>query len=436
MKKFYLLFLLILLFLIYYPVKAQFVQKVNGLTWTSGMSIDALNDQVCVFSVYPNNLYKTTNGGSSWQSIQQSISNNVVDVSIIDNNHIVAVTLMGEIYITTDGGQTWDLKYKDTSKVNAMNYIKMFDSKNGIVMGDVPVNTKIPAPFLKTTDGGLTWILINKNYLLGCWSGDLWRRLDFINQNTGFFYESGIGPMNLYKTTDGGATWNPTNFPGPYIQIVKFYNENIGLTISDGIVYRTLDGGVTWKNFTIASDVGWGNDIEFFKNNPAKVFFTDYKTPAFNKYLYFSQDTGRTWNRIFSFGTGKTTGRDIVIPDANNCWILTDTTVYLCNNVANLKVTGIDNPKNEFVKKFDLLQNYPNPFNPGTTIEFSLQNDDFVTLKIFDLLGKEITTLISENIPSGKHKYNWNAVNIPGGVYYYCLQTGLFSETKKLILLK
>ncbi len=85
---------------------------------------------------------------------------------------------------------------------------------------------------------------------------------------------------------------------------------------------------------------------------------------------------------------------------------------------------------------FSLEQNYPNPFNPTTTIRFSLANNEFVSLKIYDVLGKEISTLISEEMNAGTYTVNWNASALPSGVYFYRLQAKNFSETKKLVLTK
>jgi len=84
----------------------------------------------------------------------------------------------------------------------------------------------------------------------------------------------------------------------------------------------------------------------------------------------------------------------------------------------------------------ELMQNYPNPFNPTTTISFNLSKRTFVTLKVFDVLGKEVATIISEVMPAGNYSRQWNAENIPGGVYFYRLQTNLFTQTKKLVLLR
>jgi hypothetical protein len=87
-------------------------------------------------------------------------------------------------------------------------------------------------------------------------------------------------------------------------------------------------------------------------------------------------------------------------------------------------------------KVYSLSQNYPNPFNPSTTIKFSLGHSGFTTLKIFDLMGREIETLVSKYLSSGEHAFQWNAGNYPTSVYFYKLQAGKYTETKKLLLLK
>jgi CubicO group peptidase (beta-lactamase class C family) len=85
---------------------------------------------------------------------------------------------------------------------------------------------------------------------------------------------------------------------------------------------------------------------------------------------------------------------------------------------------------------FRLEQNYPNPFNPSTTISFSIPISEFVTLKVYDVLGNEVTILVDEYKPTGSYEVDFNAINLPSGVYLYKLQAGNFVETKKLILLK
>ena len=85
---------------------------------------------------------------------------------------------------------------------------------------------------------------------------------------------------------------------------------------------------------------------------------------------------------------------------------------------------------------YRLFQNYPNPFNPSTTIKYSIPKLSFVTIKIYDVLGSEVATLVNEEKPVGTYELNWNAANLPSGVYFYQLKAGSFVQTKKMLLLK
>ncbi|MBN2029648.1 T9SS type A sorting domain-containing protein, partial [bacterium] len=85
---------------------------------------------------------------------------------------------------------------------------------------------------------------------------------------------------------------------------------------------------------------------------------------------------------------------------------------------------------------FALGQNYPNPFNPSTSIDYQLPEKVFVTLKIFDILGNEVETLVNGSQHAGNHSVQFNASNLPSGVYYYRLEAGMNQETRKLLLLK
>jgi hypothetical protein len=83
-----------------------------------------------------------------------------------------------------------------------------------------------------------------------------------------------------------------------------------------------------------------------------------------------------------------------------------------------------------------LTQNYPNPFNSQTSFSFSLANDNRVTLKVFDLLGREVATVVDKNMTAGPHSVNWSAEGLATGVYVYTLTSGEFSDSKKLLFLK
>ncbi len=85
---------------------------------------------------------------------------------------------------------------------------------------------------------------------------------------------------------------------------------------------------------------------------------------------------------------------------------------------------------------FYLSQNYPNPFNPTTNIQYAVSSTQFVSLKVYDVLGNEIATLVNEEIDAGNYQVEWNASNLPSGIYFYRIRAGTFIETKKSIFLK
>ncbi|MCX8010544.1 MAG: T9SS type A sorting domain-containing protein, partial [Ignavibacteria bacterium] len=88
------------------------------------------------------------------------------------------------------------------------------------------------------------------------------------------------------------------------------------------------------------------------------------------------------------------------------------------------------------LREFSLSQNYPNPFNPATTIQFRIPYSQLITLKVYDVLGREVITLLNKPMQAGQHKVEWNASNFPSGVYIYRLTAGTFSDTKKMLLMK
>ena len=109
-------------------------------------------------------------------------------------------------------------------------------------------------------------------------------------------------------------------------------------------------------------------------------------------------------------------------------------------HTTNGGVTFIGDEENNFSqpKDFLLQQNYPNPFNPSTSIQYTISSTQFVTLKVYDLLGREVATLVNEEKPAGLYnaQFTMNNVQLSSGIYFYKLQAGDFIETKKMILLK
>jgi hypothetical protein len=135
---------------------------------------------------------------------------------------------------------------------------------------------------------------------------------------------------------------------------------------------------------------------------------------------------------FYDFGSQQPDKSEGRYPDGSNTWKVFEEPT---RGTSNSK-TGVADHPSIVPTEFALFQNYPNPFNPSTTISFSLPKADYVTLKIFNVLGGEVATLINSRLDAGIHHYQWQAENIPSGLYYYTIQAGTNKRTKNLVLLR
>ena len=158
------------------------------------------------------------------------------------------------------------------------------------------------------------------------------------------------------------------------------------------------------------------DSVSWFSINPTSI-----TVPIFDKGV------------IQSTITGDTTGNDYVylIEEAQYSNIC-----YFFRLQLNIITDVEDEITGNFPENFNLAQNYPNPFNPTTTINYSIPNSSFVKLVVYNSIGQEIATLVNETIAAGNHNVEFDASNLPSGIYFYKLQAGAFVETKKMILLK
>jgi len=195
--------------------------------FANAFSIEAVDSNYAVIST--DKLYRPSNGGRSWDTLTPPTFSNyafhAIDISMTDSLNIWVGNMAGEITFTSDGGKNWTIQFKDTSKTKFINYIKMFDPQNGIAMGDGK-NASDPALFLRTSNGGANWVSVNDS-AFGAWSGDTWRKVDFVSPDVGYFFESGVYPQSIYKTTDGCKTWKQIQTPA-FVEVLKFYDERIG----------------------------------------------------------------------------------------------------------------------------------------------------------------------------------------------------------------
>ena len=192
------------------------------------------------------------------------------------------------------------------------------------------------------------------------------------------------------------------------------HNQDGGISITGGYVYRGANAQEIYGKY-IYSDYG-----------SKKIWALSYDgSNATNELLFNSTHV------VTTFGV-----------DENNELYFND---YGTGKLYKIKGTpSTDVAENKIPDNFQLMQNYPNPFNPSTIIKFSVPYVEtlhatslqFVTLKIFDLLGREITTLVDKNLSPGFHEIKFNAKDLSSGIYFYTLTTNHFTKTKKMLLIK
>ena len=428
LKNFILLLLCIFSFtsIIY----SQWTLQKNGLQfWRQGNAIDACDSNTAII-VVDSTLFKTEDAGNTWEKVTYpSIGNGeCADISIIDKDHFWIATYNGGILATTDGGINWAVQFYDTAKTRFMDYVKMFDLNNGIAIGDAVGNN--PFLFLTTSNGGKNWDSVKYNDYQGGRSESLWRSISFVSPSIGYFNMSlGEPPYQLLKTIDGGKSWQNTNYRYDG-QLIRFYNDSLGLVVNM-LSNRTTDGGNSWETINLPSKdfPFYPSDIEFVPLHPSELWFVDLVN------LYFSPDTGRTWvqQKIYNANLN---GSEIVFTDSTHGWLLCDSgNVFYTSNNGGI-ITAVSPIENTTPSEYLLKQNYPNPFNPSTTISFSIPKTNFVTIKVYDVLGREVATLVNEEKSPGNYSVNFNASNLPSGVYFYRIQAGSYSVVKKMLMIK
>ncbi len=198
-------------------------------------------------------------------------------------------------------------------------------------------------------------------------------------------------------------------------------NEQVNLLVMDRNTANLNQPGVAADTFEV-----WNSRDRMY----TWTLNTKYNSSAVINPIAAIVKDSATWNWVF-FKSYFKTGDDIKIVYNNPIQIGKDIFTFTGNGV-----TRVSAPTDNIIKDFSLAQNYPNPFNPTTIIEYSIPKAEKVTLKIYDVLGREIRTLVNNEQIQGKYSVEFNAGNLASGVYFYRLEAGNFAQTKKLILLK
>ncbi len=344
---------------------------------------------------------------------------------------------------SSDGGNVWTVKYM---KIKArLEKIKFIDSNIGIAIGN---------RIIRTTDNGLNWneVQPDTNFLL--------YGIDNFGSNV---WCAGL-EGKILKSSDYGSTWQYKNSGVTWgLYDVGFSSENTGYICgAEGHILKSSDGGDTWfslntliteslyKLYFIDDSTGWcaGNSIyftsdggsswetQYYGETPIKdIVFTSAENgyaAGFEGTYITTSDGGEKW--IKQPKISNSTFNDITISGDSNLWFCGLNGVLMGTKIP--VILGVFTDDAQVINSFLLLQNYPNPFNPLTVIRYSLPSSVNVSLKIYDILGKEVETLINKKQAAGNYKVEFNGAGLASGVYIYRLQAGGFTSTKKMILLR
>ncbi|MBC7188283.1 MAG: T9SS type A sorting domain-containing protein [Calditrichaeota bacterium] len=384
-------------------------------------------------------VFRSTDGGMTWAIFPWN-DWGIYDLSAVDSLHIWAVNIH-RIYHSVDGGRSWEVQFdasSDTTVTKFLDYIEMFDALHGVAVGDAPASA--PLAVLVTEDGGKTWVSRNRSYFLGAWLSDLWRGVQFVSPAVGFGrFACRTVPVDsffLQKTTTGGAAWSPLPIRADKVNVVRFFDEQIGLAAwkGDSPIYLTRDGGATWTAHEPALGERWFQDLEFLPGDPSTVFAalapTDWGNPR--DVLAVSNDTGKTWTALPTPSIG--CPRDIDMADAAHGWVVGDGGVLRIRAAASRVVSGGPRPT---PASFVLHAIRPNPFSGSASISFELPEPQRVTIEIFNVCGQKVAVLADgQAFPAGRHSLLFRDPGLPSGLYLCRVSVGAELVSRRIALLK
>ena len=453
----------------YYPCIGTLLSINNGMFVGGGYSgLGSYRPYNCVL--------KSTNTGLNWTFKSYNWEYNFVRILLPDVSTGFVLSDTGKIFRTSNNGNNWDLIF------NNNNYwfreISFANSSTGCIVGS-PAFYNYYGRILRTTNSGINWtetfnsssiniysikFIDQQNAWVGCDSNRLLKTsnaglnwnlvsltgskpfdimsISFINNNTGwglghyYYSQYPIGSYErnvFWKTTNGGANWNlvydSTGFTYNYfIQFVDNYN-GYKLSWNPTRIQKTTNGGINWYVMTIPGNV-----------SPKCSYFIDVNTGwvagsngQFSGEVVKTTNSGLTWT--LQFDEYNKIVNSIFAFDSYNAWLCGDySSIYATTNGGG--VIGIIPINREIPFRFFLSQNHPNPFNPVTRIKFNLPKSLPVRLIIYDLLGREVATLVNEQLKPGSYEIQWDGSNNASGIYFYRLETGEYVETKKMVLIK
>ena len=359
---------------------------------------------------------------------------------------------------STNSGVSWVKVVVFDTLTGYMNNIHFFDANTGYALIDS--NSYGNTKFYKTTNAGMNWQMI-KLVEAGIELDNMY----FFDLNTGFVSGNKYmgGPAAeygaIYKTTNGGSNFVKTTFSRiSRIEDFTFLNSTTGIAIGTGGMDIVIGGPAITKIYRTTNAGSQWDSVSYLENRT----MVNIKSIATTGTAFTVGNVVDTINGFGKISTMKTTnyGANWVVKDINQISLIMGLSLIDQNNFfmsggdlssspSFARVLKSTNGGNVFVNQiggeipvsYSLYQNFPNPFNPVTKIKFdiaqpSLQSGKFVKLVVFDLLGREITTLVNEALQPGTYEVTFNGSNLASGIYFFRLQSAEFMDTKKMFMIK
>ena len=401
--------------LIYFFMGCTFAQDFwNGPSSVGGTVISVAVDTTgTLFASTDIGMSMSIDNGATWNSIPYFSNRFVSQIEVLSNNNIFA----DQYYKSTDNGANWDSISTYPSIAGFSNVyggiesVTRYNEYNNLFGYDI-------SGLVKSTDFGATWQ--NITY------GSLGKGIYSLGENQDGSVLVGSDSGYVYYLAANSTSWKtiPISATKKIIHTVSFLSNGwfiagtVDQTAGDGLFIST-DQGATWSHQSLQ-----GNAVLSFLPLSNGIVYAG----TFSNGVYKSTDNGMNWTQLTPIfpAYGLTLSKTGIIYAAGYSGVYS----------SKQSVTAVDNSRSNIPTDFNLSQNYPNPFNPSTRIQFSIPQRNFVTLKIYDELGREVTTLVSKELSAGTYNFTWNADRLTSGVYFYRLFAGSFVMTKKLMLLK
>ena len=373
----------------------------------------------------------STDSGATWQVDWEPTPVPFNDIFVINPNTVVAVGNSGSILRTTDVGLNWSIVTSGvTDDLLSVSFVDSF--------GICGARSQT---IIYTSNGGEDWNIAQSGWV----GGGFWGTV-MLSPQIGFVAgENSIWQPLLGMTTDSGQNWSFSAF---YVNNnegratgVDFTDMFIGYTSvrvwdGRGAISKTTNGGSDWVTTFFNNPL---RDIDFPISATGLIGYSVGDSGA----IYKTYDAGSNWQAQQSGIFTRLNGVHFL--DLDYGFAVGDNGTLLRTTTGGEPVTQL-NENSYIVQSFKLEQNYPNPFNPSTNIEFRIAERGFVTLKVYDVLGNEVATLVNEEKPAGTYEVEFSAIDgsafggdadkLTSGIYFYQLKARNFVETKKMIFLK